>query len=189
VDDQVHGQQRGRETDLTGRRLKFAAVLVAVVLALTGFSSGTGKSSKSKGSSSSGSGGGCSSSKKKNHDYDSDDSDAAGSASGGSYPGDPTATATSGSDALAQIVTCVRKAKGKVKAVTYATVRVEAPTGLTETYEVDVEFRSSLGVLVDSANTKVTLDSGESTTVTVPMESPKQVKSVARCEVSARVSY
>ncbi|WP_327236120.1 hypothetical protein OG349_21350 [Streptomyces sp. NBC_01317] len=177
------------------RRLKFAAVLVAVVLALTGFSSGHGsKSGKSKGSG--GGGGGCSNSKKSNgssyngsdSDYDSDSGTDADYSSGDSYTSAPTAGATSGSDVVAEVVTCVRKAKGKRKAVTYATVRVQAPTGTTATYEVDVDFRGATGAVLDNADTEVTLDSGESTTVRVRMESPKVVRNVTDCAATARVA-
>ncbi|MFJ2648997.1 hypothetical protein ACIO1C_19950 [Streptomyces sp. NPDC087420] len=176
------------------RRLKFAAVLVAVVLALTGFSSGHGgKSGKSKGSG--GGGGGCSNSKKSNGsysgsdaDYDSDSGTDADYSSGDSYTSAPTAGATSKNDVVAEVVTCVRKAKGKRKAVTYATVRVQAPTGATATYEVDVDFRSASGAVLDNADTEVTLDSGESTTVRVRMETPGVLRNVANCEATARVT-
>ncbi|MYV53058.1 hypothetical protein [Streptomyces sp. SID3212] len=177
------------------RRLKLAAVLVAVVLALTGFSSGHGsKSGKSKGSG--GGGGGCSNSKKSNGSYggsgsgdsDSDYDSEADYTSGDSYTGAPTAGATSGSDVVAEVVTCVRKARGKRKAVTYATVRVQAPAGPTATYEVDVDFRGASGAVLDNADTEVTLDSGESTTVRVRMESPGVIRNVKDCEATARVA-
>ncbi|GAA1185117.1 hypothetical protein GCM10009654_48430 [Streptomyces hebeiensis] len=181
------------------RRLKFAAVLVAVVLALTGFSSAAHGKSKGKGSGSSSSsgggdsgGGGCSSSKKSNGSYsgshrDHDDDDDDHGSSGGSYTGEPTPAATS--EVQAWIVSCVSKAKGKRKAVTYATVTVEAPTsaGLTDTYDVDVEFRDASGSLVDTGDTEVALAGGESKTVKVRMDSPRQVSRVRKCEASAEV--
>ncbi|MET9482151.1 hypothetical protein [Streptomyces sp. NPDC006638] len=175
------------------RRLKFAAVLVAVVLALTGFSSGHGKSKGSSGSSGGGGGGGCSNSKKSNGSYggshaDSDDYESdTDYASGDTYTSAPTATATSGNGVVAEVVTCVRKARGKRKAVTYATVRVEAPTGPTATYEVDVDFRGSSGAVLDNADTEVTLDSGESTTLRIPMETPSTLRNVTTCKATARV--
>ncbi|MER8000630.1 hypothetical protein [Streptomyces sp. NPDC095613] len=180
------------------RRLKFAAVLVAVVLALTGFSSAAHGKSKGRGSGSSSSGGGsdsggggCSSSMKSNgsysgshRDYDDDDDDDYGS-SGGSYTAEPTPAATS--EVQAWIVSCVSTAKGKRKAVTYATVTVEAPTsaGLTDTYDVDVVFRDASGSLVDTGDTEVALAGGESKTVKVRMDSPRQVSRVRKCEASA----
>ncbi|MFJ9029075.1 hypothetical protein ACIRQP_11230 [Streptomyces sp. NPDC102274] len=172
------------------RRLKMAAVLVVVVLALTGFSSSTsGKSGKSKGSS--GSGGGCSNSKKSNgsysgsgSDYDSDDDYGS---SGSSY-GDPTPTATTGAEA--RIVTCVSRAKGKRKAVTYATVRVtagHAPAGRTDIHGVDVTFEDASGSVVDFGDAEVELQGGQTTTVRVPMDSPKQVSRVRKCEATVRI--
>ncbi|MGW6769548.1 hypothetical protein ACWGBX_03915 [Streptomyces sp. NPDC055037] len=180
------------------RRLKIAAVLVVVVLALTGFSSSTGgKSGKSRGSSGGsggGGGGGCSNSKKSNGSYSGshadDDSDYGSDygsdddygSSGSSY-GDPTpaATATATDGPEARVVTCVRKAKGKRKAVTYATVRVTAESGLTDTYEVDVRFEDASGSVVDFGDANVELEGGETTTVRVPMDSPKQVSRVREC--------
>ncbi|MEU0281729.1 hypothetical protein [Streptomyces sp. NPDC006195] len=174
------------------RRLKIAAVLVVVVLALTGFSSSTGgKSGKSRGSSGGsggGGGGGCSNSKKSNGSYSGshadDDSDYGSDddygSSGSSY-GDPTPAATATDGPEARVVTCVRKAKGKRKAVTYATVRVTADSGLTDTYEVDVRFEDASGSVVDFGDANVELEGGETTTVRVPMDSPKQVSRVREC--------
>ncbi|MYZ35941.1 MULTISPECIES: hypothetical protein [unclassified Streptomyces] len=174
------------------RHMKFAAVLVVVVLALTGFSSGKGSGKgKSKGSSSSG-GGGCSSSKKSNggyagagsgSHYDDDDDYGSGSSSGSTA--DPYATSTTSGTVQARIVTCVRKASGKRKAVTYATVRVDTPSGTTGLYEIDVDFKDASGTVVDNADTEVTLESGESRTLRVTMDSPKQVSRVRTCEARA----
>ncbi|MEV0034624.1 hypothetical protein [Streptomyces sp. NPDC050804] len=174
------------------RRMRFAAVLVVVVLALTGFSSGKGKSKGSSGGG--GGGGGCSSSKKSNggyvgagagsgSDYDSDyDSNDGYNGSSSGSTADPYAT----SDTVqARVITCVRKASGKRKAVTYATVRVEAPTGTTGVYEIDVDFKDASGTVVDSADTEVTLESGESKTLRISMDFPKQVTRVRACEARA----
>ncbi|MFE4371443.1 hypothetical protein ACFRMN_24990 [Streptomyces sp. NPDC056835] len=168
------------------RRLKIAAVLVVVVLALTGFSSSTGgkggKSGKSRGSSG---GGGCSNSKKSNGSYSGSryDSDDDYGSSGNSYD-DPTPTATATAGAEARIVTCVSRAKGKRKAVTYATVRVSAGPGLADTYEVDVTFEDASGSVVDFGDTTVELEGGETTTVRVPMDSPRQISRVRKCEAT-----
>ncbi|MFD7119560.1 hypothetical protein [Streptomyces sp. NPDC056730] len=174
------------------RRLKIAAVLVVVVLALTGFSSSSGgKSGKSRGSSGgsgSGGGGGCSNSKKSNGSYAgsnaNDDSDYGSDddygSSGSSY-GDPTPTATATDGWEARVVSCVRKAKGKRKAVTYASVRVTVDPGPTDSYEVDVRFEDASGSVVDFGDTEVELEGGETATVKVPMDSPKQVSRVRKC--------
>ncbi|MFE3599532.1 hypothetical protein ACFXP3_19015 [Streptomyces sp. NPDC059096] len=179
------------------RRLKFAAVLVVVVLALTGFSSaksgkgsGRGKSGSSSGGSS---GGGCSNSKKSNGSsgYDSgsrynsqnDHGDENGSSDSG-Y-GDPTPTAAASGGVQARIVGCAHQGKGKRKAVTYATVRVETPVGAADRYDIDVTFTDASGRVVDSGETEVDLESGGTTTVKVAMDSPRQVSRVKKCTVSA----
>ncbi|MFJ5103111.1 hypothetical protein [Streptomyces sp. NPDC088554] len=179
------------------RRLKFTVVLLAVVLALTGFQSSKGKSggSRGKGSSSSGSGssgGGCSNSKKNNGAYsgagavshhDDDSGSDSGSTGGGStYTTAPTST-TDGVEA--RVITCVRKAKGKRKAVTYATVRVEADQGPMGVYEVDVTFRDAAGRVVDSAEQDVALAGGETRTLQIPMDTPRKVTRVRDCEAVA----
>ncbi|MFF3754599.1 hypothetical protein ACFYYH_29830 [Streptomyces sp. NPDC002018] len=181
------------------RRLRFAAVLVVVVMALTGFSSGKGKSKGSSGGG--GGGGGCSSSKKSNagyagtgsdddSDYDSNygSDDGSYGSSGGSqsdpYPTGPTATVTS-DGVQVRVVTCVRKASGKRKAVTYATVRVEAAPGVTGVHEIEVDFKDASGRIVDSADAEATLSDGQATTVRVPMDFPKRVTRVRACEARA----
>lgn len=86
---------------VAGRRIRFTAVLVAVVFALTGFSSGGhGGKSKSKGS---GSGGGCSSSKKKSS-YNSNNN------SNGGGKSTPSPTKSAGPPAHAQVVSCAAPA-------------------------------------------------------------------------------
>ncbi|MGW1769768.1 hypothetical protein ACWCQL_37700 [Streptomyces sp. NPDC002073] len=118
-----------------GRNVRLAAVLVAVVLALTGFSSGGSKgggsksgsgksrSSSSGGHDSSGSGGGgCSSSKKKNgthSDSDWDDDNGAQTVAGtGGSAGTATATATAAASDLVtvEIVDCAGPADRRSKA-------------------------------------------------------------------------
>lgn len=173
------------------RQMKLAAVLVVVVLALTGFSTSTsggksGKSGKSKSGKSSSSGGGCSSSKKSNngyrdHDYDDDDSSSS-SGSSGSY-GTPTPTA---SDAPAvRVIRCAAPRKGKRKAVTTSLVELRANEPGSQVYEIDVRFVDALGQTVDTAETTTNLDGGEVRTLTVRMESPGKVSRVKRCEVTA----
>lgn len=175
------------------RRLKLGAVLVVVVLALTGFSTsssggkgGSGGKSRSKGS---GGGGGCSSSKKSNsgyRDYDDDDYSSSGSSSGSdSYTDEPTPTPTESGAARASVVDCVKKGRGKRKADTSATVKVVSDSSVAHQYEVDVVFLDAAGDVVDRGYTKVSLDGGETETVTVRMQSPKKVSRVKKCEAEA----
>ncbi|MFD6243978.1 hypothetical protein [Streptomyces roseolus] len=182
-------------------RLKMAATLTVVVLALTGFqtsSSGGGKGGgKSK---SSGKGGGCSSDKKDNDDYSGSGSsggydDSSGGSGGGSgYTAEPTATATAtygpGVDVL--VVDCVKpeqkKRKGKParKADTTATLRIvnEGLYSTTDSYRVTLEFRDASGLAVDRAVTTVTVGAGERKDFDVRMTKPKLVGKVRKCVVA-----
>ncbi|MFE6726853.1 hypothetical protein ACFVDN_03010 [Streptomyces californicus] len=165
------------------RQMKLAAVLVVVVLALTGFST-AGKSRGGK----SGSGGGCSSSKKSNNGYrhtdysDDDYDDSSSSGSSGSY-GTPTPTA---SDAPAvRVIRCAAPRKGKRKAVTSSMVELRAEEPGSQEYEIDVRFLDGSGRTVDTAETTTIVDGGDVRTLTVRMESPGKVSRVKRCEVTA----
>ncbi len=183
-------------------RLKMAATLTVVVLALTGFqtssssggsSGGKGGSGKSKSKSSGG--GGCSSDKKDNDDYEG-----SGSGSGGSgYTAEPTATATAtatygpGVDVL--VVDCVKpaqkKRKGKParKADTTATLRIvnEGLYSTTDSYRVTLEFRDAAGSAVDRTVTTVTVGAGERLDFDVRMTKPKLVDKVRKCVVAEAV--
>ncbi|MER6114377.1 hypothetical protein E6R60_23200 [Streptomyces sp. A0642] len=185
------------------QHVKLTVVLVAVVLALTGFSSsssggkggGKSRSGKSKSSSSSG-GGGCSSSKKSNgtyhdtdSDYDDDYSSSGGSSSSGSTYGTATPTATATDAPQAYVFRCATPRKGKRKAVTTSTVRLTANTAGSHTYEVDVTFLDAAGNTVDTGEATVEADGGETKTVSVRMDSPRKVSRVKKCAVTAELSY
>ncbi|MFJ2022770.1 hypothetical protein ACIODW_03015 [Streptomyces sp. NPDC087897] len=170
------------------RQMKLAAVLVVVVLALTGFStSGSGGKSRS-GKSGSSSGGGCSSSKKSNNgyrdtDYGDDYDDSSSSGSSGSSYGTPTPAA---SDAPAvRVIRCAVPRKGKRRAMTSSLVELRAKEPGSQEYEIEVRFLDGLGRTVDTAETTTILDGGEARTLTVRMESPGKVSRVKRCEVTA----
>ncbi|MFE9043151.1 hypothetical protein ACFY9F_29415 [Streptomyces sp. NPDC012421] len=173
-------------------RLKMAATLTVVVLALTGFqtsSGGKGGSGKSKSKSS---GGGCSSDKKDNDDYQGSGSNGDGG-SGGEYTAEPTATATAtygpGVDVL--VVDCVKpaqkKRKGKParKADTTATLRIvnEGLYSTTETRRVTLEFRNAAGSVVDTAETTVTVEGGQRKDFEVKMAKPRLVDKVRTCVI------
>ncbi|POG48670.1 hypothetical protein BV881_03755 [Streptomyces sp. ZL-24] len=170
------------------RQIKLAAVLVVVVLALTGFSTASsgGKGSKSKGSSSSG--GGCSNSKKsksgyRHNDYSDDDNSSSGS-SGSTY-GTPTPTASD--EPVVRVIRCARPGKGKRKAVTASVVELRSNDTRSHRYEVDVTFLDARGNTVDTAETTTTLDAGDVRSLTVRMDSPRKVSQVSRCEVTAQL--
>ncbi|MEI7030598.1 hypothetical protein [Streptomyces pratensis] len=170
------------------RQTRFAAVLVVVVLALTGFSTST-SGGKSRNGKSSSSGGGCSSSKKSNNgyrdtDHDAYGSDDASSGSTGSSYGSPAPTA---SDApVVRVLRCAQPRKGKRRAVTSSVVELRANEPGSQAYEIDVRFLDALGKTVDTAETTTELDGGEASTLTLRMESPGKVARVKRCEVTAR---
>ncbi|MFE3472628.1 MULTISPECIES: hypothetical protein [unclassified Streptomyces] len=170
------------------RQIKLAAVLVVVVLALTGFSTASsgGKGGKSKGSSSSG--GGCSNSKKSNSGYrhnDYGDDDNSSSGSSGSTYGTPTPTASD--EPVVRVIRCARPGKGKRKAVTASVVELRSNDTRSHRYEVDVTFLDARGNTVDTAETTTTLDAGDVRSLTVRMESPRKVSQVSRCEVTAQL--
>ncbi|MFF5333541.1 hypothetical protein [Streptomyces sp. NPDC013181] len=177
------------------QHVKLTVVLVAVVLALTGFSSGShGGKGKSKSRSSSGGGGGCSNSKKSNgtyHDTDSDTDYDYGSSSGssGSTYTDPTPAPTATDAPKVYVFRCAQPAKGKRKAYTASTVRLTAVTSGTHTYEVDVSFLDAMGNLVDTGEATVEAEGGETKTVSVRMDSPRTVSRVKKCRVTAELSY
>ncbi|MEV5974277.1 hypothetical protein [Streptomyces sp. NPDC051921] len=173
-------------------RLKLAATLTVVVLALTGFQTsssgghGSGKSSSRSGKSKS-SGGGCSSSKKKNDDYD--DYDGSGSVGGStSTPtSDPSTYPKRGVEVV--VVDCVKpaqkKRKGKParKADTTATLRIVSRNWESGTYLVTLEFKDRTGTAVDRAETRVTIASKESKNFEIAMTAPGVVGRVTKCYV------
>ncbi|MFD6370314.1 hypothetical protein ACFWGM_25050 [Streptomyces roseolus] len=180
-------------------RLKMAATLTVVVLALTGFqtssSGGKGGGGKSK---SSGKGGGCSSDKKDNDDYSGSgssggyDASSGGSGGGSGYTAEPTATATYGPGVDVLVVDCVKpeqkKRKGKParRADTTATLRIvnEGLYSTTDSYRVTLEFRDASGLAVDRAVTTVTVGAGERKDFDVRMTKPKLVGKVRKCVVA-----
>ncbi|WP_030419399.1 hypothetical protein VM636_17395 [Streptomyces sp. SCSIO 75703] len=132
-----------------GRVLRFTTVSVAVVLCLTGFSTGTGHGGGSKSrsgsggkSSSSRGGGGCSSSRQ-NHDTST-------STSGGGYRGGGHrgSTGTSSPSPTTQPAT-VRLVSCATAKRPYATVEVTNPNDRRRTFDVAVSFRDAEGLTIE----------------------------------------
>ncbi|MFE7328276.1 hypothetical protein ACFU8W_25515 [Streptomyces sp. NPDC057565] len=181
------------------QHLKLSAVLVVVVLALTGFSTsshgGKSRGSKSRGSSSSSSGGGCSNSKKSNgsyhhNDYDDNDyDDSSSSSSGGSTYETATPAATATDEPQVTVIRCAQPRKGKRRAVTSSTVRISSSELGTHVYKVDVTFLDALGKTVDTGEANVELTDVDSATVSVRMDSPSKVSRVKKCRVEAELSH
>ncbi|MFF2957667.1 hypothetical protein ACFVT1_01835 [Streptomyces sp. NPDC057963] len=178
------------------QHIKLSAVLVVVVLALTGFSTsshgGRSGKSKSRGSSSS-SGGGCSNSKKSNGSYHHNDNDndydsSSGSSGSAGYE-TPAPSADASNAPQAYVFRCAQPRKGKRKAVTTSTVRLTANAAGSHTYEVDVTFLDARGNAVDTGEANVDASGGETRTVSVRMGSPRKVSRVKKCRVEAELSY
>lgn len=189
-------------------RLKLAAALTVVVLALTGFqtskggSGGGGGSGKSRGGDSDG--GGCSSPRKSNGDWGdngggsgSDDvygSDSGSGSGSDAYPTEPapTVTATTGTArATAEVIDCVKPARKRSRgkparaADTTGVVRVTpADRTVKGTFEVRVEYKDARGATVDGWTVDVTLGDGGPETVDVFMRKPKAVDRVRSCVVA-----
>ncbi|MFE6103677.1 hypothetical protein ACFVQ4_27440 [Streptomyces laurentii] len=181
-------------------RLKLAATLTVVVLALTGFQAGRGGHGSHSGSGSGksdDSGGGCSTSSKKNHDYDDDDDDyGSGSGSGSdsasgddSYSASPSPTASAAPDVEVVVVDCVdpaekkRKNRPARKADTTATVRVKAKPGVTGLYRIALTFEERENVPVDSGEILVSVDGTSEKLYDVKMKNPGSVGKVKDCTV------
>ncbi|MFD6915656.1 hypothetical protein [Streptomyces virginiae] len=161
---------------VAGRRIRFTAVLVGVVLALTGFSShggssGSGSSGKSK--SKSGSGGGCSSSKSRNKSHGGGNSTATATAA-------PSASA-SGAPATAVVVTCV----GATPPVT--TVRITSNVDRRATFAVNLYREGANGATVESTVVKETLGARESRVVGVPLAEVARAGEVTTCRLDRPV--
>lgn len=149
-------------------KLRFAAVSVLVVLALTGFSTGShhgiGKSSGrhrsgSSDSDSSGGGGGCSSS---SQDHD-------GSSSGGS-------SATTGQDALVDLLICATESDP------YATLRLTNPNSTGHHFTVTVRFYDAGSRELEERTADAYLAGDDTTTVQVAMSSASVAAEVDHCE-------
>ncbi|MEU7556231.1 hypothetical protein AB0B01_28550 [Streptomyces sp. NPDC044571] len=160
---------------MAGRRIRFTAVLVAVVFSLTGFSHGGHGSHGGKSSSGGSSGGGCSSSKKRSsyHSTSDNNNNSNGSGSGKSTPS-PTKSARP--PAHAQVVSCA--GPGSPKAVLTVTSDVDT----ARTVDVPVTFEGASGV-VDRTSVRVTLKARETQTVTAAMVHEDKAAETRTCVV------
>ncbi|WP_371636201.1 hypothetical protein OG988_22145 [Streptomyces zaomyceticus] len=179
-------------------RLKLAATLTVVVLALTGFHTGhgsssgggSGKSKSGKSRDGDSDGGGCSSSKKSNDDYEGDSgsgSDHGSSSGSGSYTTAPTPVSAARAEVV--VVDCVKpagkKRKGKPAraADTTATLKI-TPNDLQVrgTFVVTVKFKDAKGASVDTDIVEVTVNGAEKE-FEVYVRDPKDVERVKSCTI------
>ncbi|MFF0548360.1 hypothetical protein ACFYUL_05345 [Streptomyces sp. NPDC004311] len=154
---------------VVGRRIRFTAVLVAVVFALTGFSSSSGGSGGGKGKSSSkgsSSGGGCSSSKSKKK-----------SSGGGSSASASASASPTGAPATVTVVTCT----GPGTPVT--TLRFTSRLDRRATVEIDLRREGAAGTAVETEVVRVDLQARETRTVEVPLDDPARAAEVRTCRL------
>ncbi|MFD9412209.1 hypothetical protein ACFWBN_35115 [Streptomyces sp. NPDC059989] len=160
---------------VAGRQIRFTAVLVAVVFALTGFSSHGGSSSSGSSGSSSGgkskskssSGGGCSSSKTKKKSH------SGGNGSTASASASPT-----GDPATAVVVTCTGPQQT-------TTVKFTSRLDRRADFKVNLYRENAAGTVVESSVVRVTLAARETRTVDVALEDPSHAAEVKNCRVAA----
>ncbi|MFE9632450.1 hypothetical protein [Streptomyces sp. NPDC006463] len=153
---------------VAGRRIRFTAVLVAVVFALTGFSSHGGSSSSgSSGKSKSSGGGGCSSSKTKKKSH----------SSGNGSSASPTPSPSSTAPAHAEVVSCAGAGKQE------ATLKVTSDMNTERAVEVPVVFEGTNGAAVDRNTIRLTLKANETRTVTVSMTQTDKAAEVKNCRL------
>ncbi|MFB6814209.1 hypothetical protein ACFCV8_06655 [Streptomyces sp. NPDC056347] len=180
------------------RHVKLSAVLLVVVLALTGFStSGHGRSGKSSGKShgsSSSSGGGCSNSKKSNNGYhsgydDDDDYGSSSSSSGGTDYATQTPSPSTTGEPRVSVVRCAQPRKGKRRATAFSTVSLTANGTGSHSYEVAVTFLDARGRTVDTGTAYQDAEGGNVVELEVRMDHPGRVSRVKKCRAEAELTY
>ncbi|MFJ4779231.1 hypothetical protein [Streptomyces sp. NPDC088762] len=158
---------------VAGRRIRFTAVLVAVVFALTGFSSHGGSSSSGSGgngkSKSSSSGGGCSSSKSKKKSHSGGNGSTASASPSAGPTGDP---------ATAVVVTCA----GPQQATT---VRFTSRLDRKGNFKINLYRENAAGTVFETSVVRVTLEARETRTVDVALEDPAHAAEVKNCRLAA----
>ncbi|MXM68174.1 hypothetical protein GR925_33235 [Streptomyces sp. HUCO-GS316] len=164
---------------LRGRSLRYTAVTVLMVLALTGFSTSRGHGHKS----SDGDGGGCSSSSQ-DHDSSSgghrdyDDDDDSGGSSGGSGGSDATPT-TVLQNAEVRLISCA------TEKTPYATVTVTNPNATAGTFSFDVTFVDEQADTVARRSMQAYVPANNSTRVNVDVDNTGLLARVDHCQTDS----
>ncbi|MFZ3471057.1 hypothetical protein ACODT3_21340 [Streptomyces sp. 4.24] len=165
---------------VTVRRVRFTAVLVGVVLALTGFSStggsgssGSGSSSGKSGGGKSGGGGGCSSSKSKPKKKSLG---SGGNGGGGAASPTPSPSAL---PAHLELLTCAGPGRPG------ATVKITSDSAVTHTIRTTVSFEWEDYGVEHVMVTAHHLKPGESRTLDVPLKRAEKADGVQRCALGA----
>ncbi|MDQ0581696.1 hypothetical protein [Streptomyces rishiriensis] len=170
--------------DPRGQKLKFTAVAVFVVLALTGFST-----SRGHGSSHGGGGGGCSSSSQNHdsssssgstssgssgstyHDYDDDDDYTDDTSGGGS-----SNTSTVLQDATVELIDCATPSEP------YATVEVSNPNSTGGYFTVTVDFLDAGSGRVEEQSEEAYVSGNGTAKVQLDLSAPAVVAKVDHCD-------
>lgn len=153
-------------------RVRFGAVLVAVVLALTGFSTSGGSSGKK----SSSGGGGCSSSKSSKKSRSSTSSSGNGKGYGSTASPSPSAT---GGVATAVVTSCGDASRPST------TVEVTSLLGRKATFAVSMYREEAGGALIETASGEITLDARATGTTDIAMTRPGRAGDVAKCRIGS----
>ncbi|MCY0954997.1 hypothetical protein [Streptomyces sp. H27-S2] len=156
------------------RRMRFTAVLITVVFALTGFSStgGSGSSGKSKSG-----GGGCSSSKSSKKKTHSGSGSRNGNGGSGSSASATPSTSPSGDPATAVVASCA----GATPPVT--TVKVTSRLDRKATFEVNLYRETASGTVLEATTARVTLEARATGTVDVALKEPARAAEVKTCRI------
>ncbi|MEU8436865.1 hypothetical protein AB0F18_28955 [Streptomyces sp. NPDC029216] len=155
-----------------GRRIRCGAVLVAVVLSLTGFSTGG-----SNGKSDSG-GGGCSSSKSKTKTKKKSHGSGIHTDAGPDATASPT---TSAGPATAVVVSCVDADASHPS----STIEVTSRLDRTATFSVTLRREGVGGGLVETATALVTLEPRQTRKAVVPLRATARAGDVRDCRIGS----
>ncbi|MFF4370243.1 hypothetical protein [Streptomyces sp. NPDC001594] len=157
------------------RGIRFGAVLVAVVLSLTGFSTGHGKGD--------GGGGGCSSSKAKSNSESKSKTKKTGGSGGIRTDSGPDTTASptaSTGPATAYVVSCVDAGAARPS----STVEVTSRLDRTATFSVGLRREGVGAGLVETSTVLVTLGPRETRRETVPLRATERAGDVKDCRIT-----
>ncbi|MEU8465887.1 hypothetical protein [Streptomyces sp. NPDC029003] len=160
-------------------RARFGAVLVAVVMALTGFSTSGGSSGKSK----SGGGHGCSSSKNSKSSQRTTSSRRSTSGGGGTGSGTATASPTASPTPAPRVATARVTSCGDASRPS-TTVEVTSLLDRKATFLVSMYREAAGGAFIETATQTVTLDARATGTAVIAMADPARAGDVRDCRVS-----
>ncbi|RKT06187.1 hypothetical protein BX286_4225 [Streptomyces sp. 3211.6] len=155
------------------RRVRFGAVLVAVVLSLTGFSTGGGHGK------SDGGGGGCSSSKSKSKSRTTKTSQGAGTRTDSGPAATASPTASTG-PATAYVVSCIDAGTARPS----STIEVTSRLDRTATFSVTLRREGVGAGLIETSTVLVTLEPRRTAREVVPLRAEDRAEDVKDCRIT-----